>query len=678
MKIKAFLLVILTLYLSVASGQTFINETFSSGQMPPSGWTIDQFSSQWTVSQSAFAGGVSPEGRFEYSTNGTPITTRLISPEIDLTGLTSVTLTFNHFFDWFANPGPSLGVATRSGATGDWQTVWSITPIFNIGPIKYSLTINNNDVGSSQFQFCFFLSGPMSMMDYWYVDNIVLLNPYAVNAQLQTISQTASTFFAPSEVKGTIINQGLNTITTAEVNWQMDGGDIHSTSFPGLSLNTFDTYEFTCNDLMNAPIGTHNLKVWINSVNGIPDMDQGDDTLSKTVKKVCYAVRRIPMFEEFTSCTCIPCAFFNSDFVPWCNSHEEDITLIKYQMNWPGVGDPYYTEEGGFRRDFYGVTWVPWLVGDGGFLNTEMNDVNAFYDADSAQVSLIKIQASHSLSDHVMTINTTVLPFANFPACHLYIAVIEKVTHNNSGSNGETSFEHVMMKMVPTASGVAVNLQERIPFSYSKTVDLSGTHIEEWNDLMVVAWVQNDFTKKIFQSAYSIEDGSFGTENRLSDILVGDSSLIGFNPDSYEYYYGIPGGSAVVPETTGIPVDSTEIVIVIPALTIPGTTTLDVYAENIQYHTQYKVNFLVNTGLNDIKTEPLSVYPNPSSDHISIYGAENARISITDAVGRQYRLYNDFSGNRIDFSGMPAGIYFLKAEKPGHSPIVQKVIITEK
>ncbi len=36
-----------------------------------------------------------------------------------------------------------------------------------------------------------------------------------------------------------------------------------------------------------------------------------------------------------------------------------EYSLIKYQMNWPGNGDPYYTEEGGVRRDYYGVSSVP-------------------------------------------------------------------------------------------------------------------------------------------------------------------------------------------------------------------------------------------------------------------------------------------------------------------------------
>ena len=34
-------------------------------------------------------------------------------------------------------------------------------------------------------------------------------------------------------------------------------------------------------------------------------------------------------------------------------------------MNWPGNGDPYYTEEGGTRRFYYGVDGVPMAFLDG-------------------------------------------------------------------------------------------------------------------------------------------------------------------------------------------------------------------------------------------------------------------------------------------------------------------------
>jgi hypothetical protein len=666
---------LLILALTQVNGQTFINETFTSGLMPPPGWTIDEYSTYWTISQSSIAGGVSPEGRFSYST-ATPITTRFISPEVDLTGLTSVKLTFNHFFDWFANPGPSLGVATRSGSAGTWQTVWSITPIGNVGPVQFSLDIANSDVGSSEFQFCFFISGSTTMMDYWYVDDIMLLNPLEINSQLVTISQTPSTFSAPAEVKGTLRNLGTEIITTAEVSWQLDGGIIHSTLLEGLSLNTLDSYEFVCNDLINASIGLHSLRVWTGLVNGGPDQDQGNDTLAKIVNKVCYTVPKIPLFEEFTSSTCIPCAFFNSDFVPWCEEHKDDITLIKYQMNFPGVGDPYYIEECGDRADYYGVSWVPWLVGNGTFVDTEMNDVNALFETESTQAGLLKIQATHTLSGQDLTVNVNVLPFVNQSASSLYIAVIEETTYNNTGNNGEDSFEHVLMKMIPNSTGVLVNLQERVPYSFTQTVDLSSTNIERWDDIMVVAWVQKNASKKILQSAYSIENANLRNEDRLGDIQIGGSSLTGFDPDIYSYNYGVAAGFPV-PQVYGIPIDTSALVIVIPSPGIPGVTTLDVYAEDLQYHKQYKLNFFVNTGLELNEGHSLSVYPNPATDFIRINGAENYKISLSDAVGRQHRVFNNFTGSRINLTGLPAGIYFLKAEKQGQVSIIKKFIITK-
>jgi len=672
---KLILSVLLALTIASVSSQTFISENFSAGQMPPAGWSIDQFGSYWTISQSTNAGGITPEGRFSYST-ATPITTRLISPEVDLTGLASVKLTFNHFFDWYANPGPSLGIATRSGSAGTWQTVWSITPFGNVGPLQYSLDIASSDVGSSQFQFCFFISGATTMMDNWYVDDIILLNPLETNAGLMTISQTPSVFSAPAEVIGTLKNLGSDTITTAEIAWQLDGGAVQTSFFDNLNLKTLDSYEFTCSELMNTYIGLHSLKVWVGSVNGQADQDPGNDTLSKIVNKVCYTVPKVPLFEEFTSSTCIPCAFFNSDFVPWCDEYKDDITLIKYQMNFPVPGDPYYIEECGIRANYYGVLWVPWLVGNGNFVDTEMNDVNAMFQAESAQPGLMKIQATHTLAGQNMTVNVNVLPFVNQSACSLFIAVIEGVTHNNTGNNGETSFEHVLMKMIPGATGIPVDLQERVAYSYSATVNLSSTNIEDWDDIKVVAWVQKNASKKIFQSAYSTGNASFNNEDRLNDILLDGVSLMGFQPDQLSYNYGVAAGSGV-PEVTGIPFDTSAIVIVVPALSIPGTTTIDVYAENIQYHKQYNLNFFLNTGLVENERNSFSVYPNPATEYVYIYGAENFSISITDAVGKQHRHINSFSGDRISLKGLPAGVYFLKAEKAGCKAMIRKVIIIE-
>jgi hypothetical protein len=60
-----------------------------------------------------------------------------------------------------------------------------------------------------------------------------------------------------------------------------------------------------------------------------------------------------------------------------------------------------------------------------------------------------------------------------------------------------------MMKMIPDGRGTLLNLTDRVPFKMKFTADLSNTKTEEFSDLAVVVFVQNNDTKEIIQSAYS-------------------------------------------------------------------------------------------------------------------------------------------------------------------------------
>lgn len=670
---KIYLFILFCTVSMLSFGQMFIWESFDAGQMPPAGWTISGLTAQWSVSNTNNAGGTAPEAKFTYISQTT--TTRLISPMIDLTGLTTVKFSFTHYYDWYANPAPKVGVATRSHS-GAWTSVYEITPTGNVGPITVDVPISNSDVGQTEFQVCIYLNGNMYNLDYYYCDNLLLYNPLNLDAGLLSISTTPTYFSNPVEVKGMIMNLGTTTINNAIINWQLDAGAVNTSSFTGLALAQQHSYDFTCTDLMGAAIGAHNLKVWISTVNGDVDDNQANDTLGKTVNRVCFVVPRIPLLEEFTSSTCPPCATFNSSFVPWCNSHDTLITLIKYQMNWPSPGDPYYTAEGGVRRDYYGVGFVPDLYTNGEEVATDISAVQAAFDMATQQIGMMKIASSHSLAGHVITVDATVLPFTNFTNCHVYIVVMERITHNNASTNGETSFEHVMMKMIPDANGTAINFTDRVPFSIHQVVDLSGTHVEEWTDLIVGVFVQDDATREVYQSAYSVENGVFNTEARLTNILVNLTPVTGFDPNTMTYNVTLPGGTSTVPDITGVPMDPKETVIVIPGLTLPGTTTIDVFAENLLAHNLYTVNYSVApVGQNEIKGSDVSTYPNPTSGMIHIYGATHSTISIYSGSGLLYRTINDFTGTSLNLTDLPKGVYILNIQREDNTVIRKKVVL---
>ncbi|MBN2175513.1 MAG: T9SS type A sorting domain-containing protein [Bacteroidales bacterium] len=329
-------------------------------------------------------------------------------------------------------------------------------------------------------------------------------------------------------------------------------------------------------------------------------------------------------------------------------------------MNWPGSGDPYYTAEGGVRRTWYGVTWVPWLVGDGEFVNTDIGSVNAKFNESIAQPGLLDIASTHSLDGTVMNITTNVLPFANFSNFKIVINVFEYLTTENASTNGETEFENVMMKMVPDANGTNTDLTDRVPYTIQQSVNLSGTNVEEWEDLGVMVIIQDNADKVVYQSAYSMEDMVYATDATLSMLTYDGMEVPDFSPDVYEYTVVLPMGTVEVPVVEGTLNDENGIAIVVPALELPGATTVDVFAQDRSTKSTYTINFEVNTtGINPKGTKAINVYPNPTSGKVFISGAENATIEIFNLTGAIVASYSDFSNNVIDLSNMEQGIYFL-------------------
>ncbi len=649
-------------------GQTFVSENFSGNQMPPSGWSIDDQAAQWSVEGSANAGGVAPEAKFHY-TNGIA-TSRLISPTVDLSGLSSVSFTFSHFLDDYSGSGYSLGVATTSGASGTWTDVWTVNPTGDIGPETLTFEIDNSDIGQSDFQFCIYFEGDMYNLDDWYIDDIILYNPLDLDGVLVSIT-TPTYVSGTAEVTGVAKNFGNTQITSLDIDWEVDGM-VHSTFIDGLSLDFGDTYDFTCTDLFDFPIGSYDLMVTIAQVNGTEDDDPNNNSLTKEVNVVSHTVDKKAALEEFTSSTCSPCAAFHVSFVPWCDTHADEMTLVKYQMNWPGSGDPYYTEEGGVRRNYYGVTWVPWLVGDGEFTNTNTAAAQAVLDAAAATPALMSLVCSHSLDGTVMTITTTILPYANFNDFKVTIDVFEYLTTENTGTNGETSFEHVMMKMVPGPNGTSVDLVDRVPYTITETVDLAGTNVEEWDDLGVAVIVQNTSSKYVFQSGYSLEDMAYATEGRLSAIYVDGEAIANFDPDVMDYDVELPSGTVEMPTITAELMDASGIKVIVPANGFPGTATIDSYGQDLATHYTYNVNLSVLTGIGNETFEAVKVFPNPTNGKLYLRGAENTNVKVYSAIGTEVASYEGFTGNTIDLSNLGNGIYFI------HIVLEDKTVVNKK
>lgn len=341
---------------------------------------------------------------------------------------------------------------------------------------------------------------------YIYLDNVNVKTIPTKDAEVMAIN-TGQVAAAGDNVaiKARIRSNGAEILNSAVVNWSIDGGAANSQTFTNLGLEPSHYEDITFTTPWTAVAGTHNLKVWISEVNGVAgDGNPSNDAMNLAINVASQSVQRRPVYEQFTSSTCPPCYTVNTNYFNhnYLTTNADKFTLVKYQMNWPGSGDPYYTAEGGVRRNYYGVTGVPQIYLDG--KEVQPTSLLADLNAARAKPAFMKIEAAFQITGNSINVDAAIMPYisGNYK---VLVSVVEKITTGNRTSNGETQFEHVMMKMLPNATGTAVTFTDGTPYQFSLGFDMSSTHVEEMNDLAVVVYVQDDSSKSMMQSEYAYE-----------------------------------------------------------------------------------------------------------------------------------------------------------------------------
>jgi len=520
-------------FLSLKAQQEFIQQDFS-GAWPPSGWTISAQTANWAAVSTSNAGGTAPEVRLNWSPQFTG-ETRLITPSVNVStsGASMLVFSFKHMVDNYSG-NYQIGVAART-KLGPWVELWTQTVTGNIAAQTKAIQITNPDfLESNELQFSIFFNGNSYNINYWYIDDVSLISPADFDLAVTSIS-VPSHFMGEKEVTGTVTANGLEAINSFDLSWQVDDGEIHTQSFSGLNVGLFQNYQFTTNSMIDLDPGTYTLNVFISNINGEEeDGVEENNHASKLIHIPHQHVQRLPLFESFTSSTCPPCFSFNNSFFNgFTQQNQVDIALIKYQMSWPGAGDPYYTAEGGTRRGYYGVSGVPDLFVEGKRVSTNSGAVNTAFQAAKANPSFMAIEGFYATEGNNIMIDAHIYPYADFPGVTLHVVVVEGTTTGNVGSNGETSFKHVMMKMLPGANGVNVDLTALEPYHISHTFNMSGTFVEEMNDLKVIIFVQKNASREVYQAANirkaSNPVASVNIANGATGISLNPTILIDFD-----------------------------------------------------------------------------------------------------------------------------------------------------
>ncbi len=352
------------------------------------------------------------------------------------------------------------------------------------------------------------------------VDDVSVQSTPNNNAAMISINNPAIFASGPQSITGTIKNVGFNNITSYDVTYKIDGGASSATyTVTGANIALGSTGNFTHNVQYTFPTGAHTIQVTIGNVNGAVDPVLTDNVMSKSVSVASQIVAKTALLEGFSASTCAPCASWNATFNPWAVTNDANMNFIKYQVDWPGTGDPYYIAAAGDRVTYYGVSGVPDMYHDGVVQTLSTAALATSLSEATAKKSPFAINGTATYSGNTVTIPITINPYVTTSGLKVHCVVCEKKTTGNVGTNGETEWHHVMMTMLPTSAGATVNFTDGTAYTNTLTKDMTGTFVEEMSDLIAVIFIQDDATKEVYQSKTITIATGIG-ENSIGDVKI--------------------------------------------------------------------------------------------------------------------------------------------------------------
>ena len=670
---KCFLLVIPLFFAMVLQGQNralLLRESFNGSNIP-SGWTIAGMGqNNWTISETRNAGGEKNELMLQHNPTFIGIS-RFVSPTLDLTGKSNVVVSFKHYLDNYSGS-HTLGIATTSDGGATWNNAWSET--YNTdGRYEVRQIVETPDIGQANVQFCIYYSGNCLNIDYWYFDDIVIYNLEDSDGDLDAIEVPDLVTIGYNAVAFRLINKGSHVITSLEASYQFEGHELVTETFEtNMEPLAAETFTFTTPTFLEAD--NYLLTVNLLKVNGATDDDPENNDLSKTVSVNISLAERIPMIEHFSASTCGPCVNVNNLMLQFTQNNPGKFTYTKYPEDFPGSGDPYYYSEVGVRDSYYNVPWVPYVLLDGvpqdGALTQEA------FDAELEKQALAEIRGAFDVEGNRIIVTADLMAYAKLENVVAYVTVNEKTTTGNVGTNGETSFHHILMKMLPNASGNTVTIDageyERLNFD----VDLSSTHVEEMNDLEVAVWLQRYSSKEVYNSHYLYEYTThpYPVENLL----------LSANGNTVTATWEAP--AACSPTGYDVFVNGELVVENHPALTYSFNPTQNDYnvVEVRAVYEGEKTSVKAVTGLfvpllvNEQVAQAVRLYPNPSDESVFVASdADLQAVKLYDITGRLVRHISICGATiELDVKDLHDGIFFLQVVYSDGNTATQKLVVS--
>ena len=668
---KKTLLLTLALVFSVmafSQGHAYLSESFDDNSWPE-GWKVSEVGKDnWSISKTNKAGGEANELKFYFMPPVLFETSRVTMPAVNLKGAEKVVVSFKHYLENQIDPFSPyiIGIAT-SVDTINWNVGWE-AEYMETGHYEVFEFISTPDMGKENVYFSLYFTGYTGALNDWSFDDIVISSQDDLDLGLVSINVPEMSNYGEHEISFSVQNIGSAAVSSFEARVTM--GDIVITETFEQDIESLAIQEFTFSEAPYITPDTYSVSLEILSVNGGSDSNESNNFLEKDVAVGMGYASKIPMIEHFSSSTCGPCVSANAMMLQVENENPGKYTYTKYPVKWPGLGDPYATNECKTRVDYYEVQNAPELYLDGvsqGYSVVTPDALNAAYGTQT----FADIKGAFNVVGNTITVTADFMSYITMYNVRAFISVNEKTTTGNASSNGETEFHHITMKMLESPEGNIINIlageHQRLEFSY----DMEKSFMEDINDLEVALWLQNYETKEIYNSrfAYAYTDHCYPVQNMTATMI--DGCIPAFEvkweapeqgtPTGYKIYLdgkllGETNAETLSYSMTEDPsylAFNTHIAEVVAVYEDGKTSVNVVKVVKVENDVNVKENNAINCG----------IYPNPANDRLFIEAeAEIVEITVYDVYGRHQvtETPSHREMTSVNVSSLNTGIYFVK------------------
>ena len=445
----------------------------------------------------------------------------LITDAIDLSGYSVMHATFKTFYYGATYQGATevaeFLYSTNGGATwtslgtldpaGDWYTQW----------IDVTAACGNANV-----QFAFNYQDGGGWLYGLGIDDFAVFAPYNFDVAMESLNMptTLGLNNAPFTFEGTLRNYGGATITSATINYSVNGGTPVTESLSGLSIAPYDTYTWTHTTAWNpSTTGTYSVDFYALPINGTFDQNTSNDTLSSAIEVIPSTTEKTILAESFISSTTPMFSWYNPTYLNLIDSNNANslnsrITSVNYHMNWPQPNnDPAYNSESFDRRMQLDINVTPDIVLSGFNSSTNASPTQLELDEILSEPAIIELEANWGFTGTYIQCDAEVKALTDIGNdMVLYMAMIEKsISHTVISNGADSSYSNVFRKFMDGSNGHLIgSMTSGSTYNHyansTITVNTSPAQgsFDFWigtSNMDIIVWVEKSSTHKVLQAA---------------------------------------------------------------------------------------------------------------------------------------------------------------------------------